>query len=85
VAIYGAGFYGNYILSTLREPSRVRVIVDQNPHLQGTVVHGCPVIAPMELPPGIGTIFIGLNPRRAREVIDGIAAWRPRALDLFFL
>lgn len=84
-AIYGAGFYGNYIASALREPDAVTCFVDQNAHLQGRTMLGKPVVAPGALPPAVKTVFVGLNPRHAREVIDGIAAWRDARPRCFFL
>jgi hypothetical protein len=84
-AIYGAGFYGNFIASTLKAPDKIDCFVDQNVHLQGREAHGKPIIAPAALNPAIDTIYVGLNPQRARAVIDAIAAWRDRRINFFFL
>ena len=84
-AIYGAGFYGNFIASTLEVPDKIECFVDQNAHLQGRLMQGKPVVAPAALDPGIDTVLVGLNPRHARAVIDAITAWRDRRINLFFL
>lgn len=84
-AIYGAGFYGNFVAATLREPSRIACFVDQNKHLQGRIVQGRPVVAPADLPEDIDALYVGLNPRSAREIIAGIDAWRDRRLQAYFL
>jgi len=84
-AIYGAGFYGNFIASALKAPGRIECFIDQNAHLQGREIEGKPIVAPAALNPTIETIFVGLNPQHARAVIDAIAVWRDRRLNFFFL
>ena len=83
-AIYGAGFYGNFIAASLRDPGRVACFIDQNRHLQGRTLHGKPVLAPAALPAGVDAILIGLNPRTARTVVEGIDAWKGRNLRTFY-
>jgi SAM-dependent methyltransferase len=85
LAIYGAGFYANFLLSCLADPDGVRCLVDRNVQLQGTIVQGKPVIAPEALPPGLGGLLVGLNPRIARQAIDEIDNWDVRELEPFFL
>jgi SAM-dependent methyltransferase len=84
-AVYGAGFYGSFVGSSLRDVGRVRCFVDQNPHLHGTTLLDRPVLAPAQLPPDVGHVLVGLNPRTARESIAAVEAWRGRFLDYFFL
>lgn len=84
-AIYGAGFYGNFIASSLVRPARVECFVDQNRHLQGRQMFDRPIVAPDQLPSAIDAILVGLNPRVARSIIGEVTAWRDRGLDLFFL
>lgn len=84
-AIYGAGFYGHLIAHCLSRPDRICCFIDQNPHLQGRTVGGRSVVAPEDLPHQVSHILVGLNPRYARSVIEGIAAWRMRSLDFFYL
>ena len=86
VAIYGAGFYGAYV-RLLIEKSRHDIvqIVDRNPHLQGTVVDGIPIVAPENLHPGVGTLIVGLNPAVARAAVEQIAVWNTRLLRFVYL
>lgn len=86
VAIYGAGFYGAYV-RLLIEKSRHEIvqIVDRNPHLQGTVVDGIPIVAPENLHPGVGTVIVGLNPAVARAAVEQIAVWTTRLLRFVYL
>lgn len=85
VALYGAGFYGAFIASWLRQPQRIRCVIDQNGFLQGRQLHGAPVIAPAALPTDIQTLLVGLNPAHAPKVIGDIAAFAGRALNFFYL
>lgn len=85
LAIYGAGFYGNFLMSSLRNPARVKYFVDQNAHLQGTTVNGRPVLSPSDLPAEVTDVLVGLNPRSARSAIASIDSWRARAISYFFL
>lgn len=85
VALYGAGFYGAFIASWLRQPRRIRCVIDQNPFLQGRQLHGAPVIAPHELPSDIEAMLVGLNPAHARQIIGDIAAFAGRPLRYFYL
>jgi SAM-dependent methyltransferase len=85
LAIYGAGFYGNFLVSSLRNPARVKYFVDQNAHLQGTTVNGRPVLSPAGLPAEVTHVLVGLNPRSAKSAISSIGSWRARSLSYFFL
>jgi hypothetical protein len=84
-AIYGAGFYGNFIASLIKAPTRIECFIDQNTHLQGREIHGKPIVAPAKLNPAIDTVFVGLNPQHARGTIDAIVAWRDAPLRYFYL
>ena len=84
-AIYGAGFYGTFIHSSLREPRRVRCLVDQNEFLQGKLLHDAPVVAPADLPASVEHLLVGLNPARARAIVADIPALAARKIDYFFL
>jgi SAM-dependent methyltransferase len=84
-AIYGAGFYGNFIASVLGRLDAVECFVDQNVHLQGRTVLGKPIVPPAALDPAVRAIFVGLNPRSARKIVDEIAAWRGQPRDYLFL
>ncbi|HVJ42749.1 MAG TPA: methyltransferase domain-containing protein [Dongiaceae bacterium] len=83
--IYGAGFYGHFIFSTLKVPGRIVCFVDQNQHLQGTSIHGKPVVSPDVLPAEVSVIFVALNPRIARDVIGAVKAFKGTTLNFFYL
>lgn len=85
VALYGAGFYGAFIASWLRQPQRIRYVIDQNAFLQGRQLHGAPVIAPADLPSDISTLLVGLNPAHARQIVGDIDAFVGRTLNCFYL
>ena len=68
-AIYGSGFYGAYILSLLREPHQVECFLDASPFQQGKVLFDRKVLAPSELPDSVSVIYVGLNPKIARDVM----------------
>ncbi len=85
LVIYGAGIYGNFILSCLANPERVTHFLDQNAFLHGTEISGAPVIAPADLPHQKAAILVGLNPRNARRIIDEIPGLRAPGRDFLFL
>ena len=84
-AIYGAGFYGNFVASTLSNTKRIVCFVDQNPHLHGTEIHGKRVVGPDEMPQDVTHCIVGLNPRNASSCIQGIESWNRRKLKYFYL
>ncbi|MEM6906325.1 MAG: class I SAM-dependent methyltransferase, partial [Pseudomonadota bacterium] len=71
-AIYGAGFYGVFIASTLARRQKLLGHLDRNPHLQEAAPVS-PVHHPLSPPPGIEVIYAGLNPAIARPIL---AEWR---------
>lgn len=83
-AIYGAGFWGTYIASRLTHWDNLTYFLDQNPFLQAHQKEGKPVLAPEQLPDGIQTLYVGLAPTIARDVIAGISALQNRELNYFF-
>jgi len=83
-AIYGSGFYGTFIAACLRDLERVALFIDQNPYRQQQTLLDKPIVAPEALPPDIRHVYVGLNPRRAREELAKVEAWRDRALTFFF-
>ncbi len=85
VSVYGAGFYGNFIATAMRQPERIQYFVDQNQHLQGIEINGKRIVAPGELPEEVTHLLVGLNPRIAKANIAAISAWHDRALNYFFL
>jgi len=84
-AIYGAGFYGNFVASALQDFERIQCFVDQNPHLEGTEVRGRRVVQPTDLPQDVTHVLVGLNPNTARKSIAAIESWQKRRLSYFYL
>jgi 2-polyprenyl-3-methyl-5-hydroxy-6-metoxy-1,4-benzoquinol methylase len=84
-AIYGAGVYGNFIASSLKNLELIEYFIDQNPLLQNTSVFGIKVISPDSLPQEIDTIYVGLNPKIARQVIDDVFPKQPQHREFLFL
>ena len=69
IAIYGSGFYGAFIFSTLQAPEQVSCFLDRSPFQQGKTLFGTPILAPDQMPTGINTLFVGLNPAIARQTM----------------
>ena len=84
-AIYGAGFYGSYIRAALEHPEQIAMWIDQNPYLHGREHFGLPVVAPADLPQDVRDIYVGLNPRAARSIIEGVEVWQDRAIRFHYL
>lgn len=84
-AIYGAGFYGSWIARQVSDKMEIVAFLDQNPNLQGSRFLGVPVVNPAALDDSIRTIFIGLNPRKARAIIDSMPLFQGRDLDFVWL
>lgn len=85
IHVYGAGIYGNFILSCMARGDEVRGFLDQNKFLIGKQVNGLPVVHPSDLPEGPCALLVGLNPKRARDIIASIPALTGRPLEVFFL
>jgi FlaA1/EpsC-like NDP-sugar epimerase len=85
VAIYGAGVYGNFILTSLANSNNVKCFVDQNPLLHHKHILSKIVMYPDELPANIKTVYVGLNPRIARKAIPDIKNWQDREMTFFYL
>jgi hypothetical protein len=83
--IYGAGFYGNFIASCLKNPSTITCFVDQNPFIQGRSLQGKPIVAPTQLAQDVSLMYVGLNPAHARSVIGDIGCWSGRHFEAFYL
>jgi SAM-dependent methyltransferase len=84
-AVYGSGFYGAYITSCLEQPESVSHYLDANPYRQGKQLFGKQVIAPGMLPDSTRLIYVGLNPRIAKEAMARVPGWEHRSPDFFFL
>ncbi len=84
-AIYGAGFYGSFILSVLSRPRAVRCFLDGNPQLHGREHHGRPILPPCQCPAEITSLWVGLNPRQAVRIMGAVDLGRARPRQLFLM
>jgi SAM-dependent methyltransferase len=83
--IYGSGVYGMFVASTLKNLSRVEAFLDANPYRQGRELMGVPIVAPNQVPADATLVYVGLNPKDARGIIDGVAPLHTRPRDFLFL
>jgi 2-polyprenyl-3-methyl-5-hydroxy-6-metoxy-1,4-benzoquinol methylase len=84
-AIYGAGFYGSFIVSRVGAVGNVICFVDRNPHLQGALHLGLPVVPPEALPADVDVVYAGVNPRAARSILENVSEWRGRPIRRLYL
>jgi 2-polyprenyl-3-methyl-5-hydroxy-6-metoxy-1,4-benzoquinol methylase len=84
IAIYGSGFYGTCIASSLEHPEKIACFLDQNPFRQKQTLLGNAILAPEALPESVQLVYIGLNPAHARKTIQGMNLWAGRDLDCFY-
>jgi SAM-dependent methyltransferase len=85
LAIYGAGFYGNFIATAMKQPEKIICFFDQNQYLQKTNIHNRPVLSPDNISAEVQHVLVGMNPQRARNNIAQIESWKSRNLNYFFL
>jgi len=71
-AIYGAGFYGAFILSQLRLPNRIDSFFDGNVGLAGKRIASIPVCAPSREGVSSPILYVGLNPDIAAAVGENL-------------
>lgn len=84
VAIYGSGFYGTFIASSLKHLAQVTCFLDRNPFRQGKQLLGKPIIAPEELSQDCDAIYVGINPMGAQQSIADLG-WDMRKYQFLFL
>ena len=84
-AIYGAGFYGAYILSALKSPEKIRVVLDNNKYLHGRRLMDSLVIDPAAIPGNIEALYIGLNPASASDILKSQTVIDLDRLQCFYL
>ncbi len=84
-AVYGSGFYGAYIITTLRDASIVRCMLDASPFRQGRHLLGVPILAPESLPNDVHHLLVGLNPAIARNAVADMRWLRERNVRPVFL
>jgi FlaA1/EpsC-like NDP-sugar epimerase len=84
-AIYGAGVYGSYIATRIEGKANLKAFIDRNPHMWGQSEFGIPVVGPDRLPREIETIYAGVNPKHAENILSDISEWRDRTLRIVYL
>jgi SAM-dependent methyltransferase len=84
-AIYGSGFYGAYIASTLVNTDQLRCFLDASPYQQGKTVLGLPVLEPQQLPADVKVLYIGLNPVIARKTVAAMQWLQQRDIEIIYL
>lgn len=70
IYIYGAGVWGTFVLSVLQHLPDIAGFIDQNPSLQGRVVHGYEVFPPDQIEVDDIVIVCALNPKIARQAMQ---------------
>lgn len=84
-SIYGAGVYGSFIATCLGNLDDIQCFIDQNPLLHNTKVMDKNIYYPDELPQDVTSIYVGVNPRIASQVIRDIVSWNGRNLSILYL
>jgi SAM-dependent methyltransferase len=83
-AIFGAGFYGMFILIRAFDKVPMSCFLDNNPHLWHREIFGISVLPPKSLPDDIEVVYAGLNPNRAREIVSQTPVLQRSGLELVF-
>lgn len=83
--IYGSGVYGMFVALTLRDRSRIAAFLDANPYRQGRELLGVRILSPEAIPKDTGIVYVGLNPKDARGIIEEVAALHRHPREFFFL
>lgn len=84
-AIYGGGVYGNFIATNLLDTSPLLCFVDQNELLYDEMILGKPVVSPQNINDEVSIVYVGLNPKIAKDVIYAIESWKDKKLEYLFL
>jgi hypothetical protein len=63
----------------------VSCFLDNNPHSWSLRHFGLPVRPPAEIPDDVRTVFVGLNPSKARAIVAQTPALDRRGIELVFL
>ena len=84
-AVFGAGFYGAFLLTRMIDRSGVACCIDNNPHLWGRELFGIPIVPPEHLPSATEIVYVALNPARGREIAASVLALKRPGLDLVFI
>ena len=83
--IYGAGFYGTFLASSLINHKKIICFLDQNKFLKGRTMLGKPIIFPSKLPKCIDTIYVALNPKNSRKVIKSSKFFTSKKFKFFYI
>lgn len=84
-AIYGAGFYGTYIASSLTDINNISCFVDQSPFRQGNKLLSKKIVSPKELPANVSALYLGLNPNTAESIRNEIKGLFSHSVHLISL
>ncbi len=84
-ALYGAGFYSTYILSRLPEKNNITYVIDQNPHLHSQKFNNLNVLPIDKISDDIEILYVGLNPKMAKEIIKNIKQFDNSNINIFYL
>lgn len=79
-ALYGAGFYSTYILSHLPKDNNIAYAIDQNPHLHSQKFNNLDIIPIDKVSEDIQVLYVGLNPKMAKEIIKDIKQFNNMAI-----
>jgi SAM-dependent methyltransferase len=84
-AIFGVGFYGSLVHSRVGKKVPISCFLDNNPHSWSLRHFGLPVRPPAEIPDDVRTVFVGLNPSKARAIVAQTPALNRGDIELVFL
>jgi SAM-dependent methyltransferase len=84
-AIYGSGFYGTFLFACLEKREKIKCFVDQSPFRQGKELFNLKIVSPEALPNNISVIYVGLNPRTAKEDIASTRIKEGEKVNYFYL
>jgi len=83
--VYGAGFYGTFLASSLINHKKIICFLDQNKFLNGKTILGKPIIFPSKLPKCIDSIYVALNPKNSRKIINSSKSFTSKKLKFFYI
>ncbi len=70
-AIYGSGFYGTYLFAKIKNNKNIKYFIDINPFQQKKIIFNLNVVKHDSLDLNdIKTIYVGLNPKIAKQIIS---------------
>jgi SAM-dependent methyltransferase len=85
LAVYGAGVFGSYLaLNSGSAAKDIACFLDQNPFKVGKQHMGKPIVHPRDLPEAVSDMLVGLNPGRARGILEQAGLLGRQNLRFFF-